>query len=731
MPKSGRCTPRSTKRCCSSAVGEETATILRTARAAASDIRAKAEEQASALLRDAQGRAEIITADADAAAARVGASAEESSANLREKVEEEAERIRSTARHEAEAVRQLADQERKMTVEAAQQIREQILSDLTRRRRVANTQIEQLRVGRERLLEAYVVVRRTLDEVTDELQRADGEARQAADAVAHRAAGRPGDDLLLDLSPGGDPPTSPVGVPPLPNEPQRVDEPTAQLEAVELEPVDLEPVELEHRPEPEHPGRPGSGTGSTEPGAAAPGTPGTFGATGSVAGDVAGADPVASLRAASPFDSQRDPVGGKGAQVVEAVDEVESVRVLPASAVAAPPRPERPKNGGRRGPPTARSPLGKSRPEEIPDEAPAVESPPVDSPPVDSQSVESRSVDLSAVEVETPQVIEAQEATTGEGQAEQGVDSIFARIRADRAGSLVKARGVLDDDPDAASAEAELELELELELEAEPEPKAKAEHEAEGRYPGAEDEPAGLAAVSEEPAPEEPISDGDEGYLQRRDEATTNIEVALSRRLKRALQDEQNDLLDRLRQVRGTPKAANLLAKPADQRSRYTTAARPQLDEAAGAGVVYAAGFGPPDAPAEAPPNVDDLAVALASAVTDPLRRRLQQAFAESAGDDQQVLIEALGGVYRECKTQRIEQVAGDHVTAAFSRGAFVAAPEGTRLRWLVEDLGGPCPDCDDNALAGGLAKGEEYPTGQVHPPAHAGCRCVLVPFED
>ena len=47
-------------------------------------------------------------------------------------------------------------------------------------------QIEQLRAGRERLLDSYAVVRRTLEEVNDELNRADAEARAAADEVGRR-----------------------------------------------------------------------------------------------------------------------------------------------------------------------------------------------------------------------------------------------------------------------------------------------------------------------------------------------------------------------------------------------------------------------------------------------------------------------------------------------------------------------------------------------------------------
>ena len=76
----------------------------------------------------------------------------------------------------------------------------------------------------------------------------------------------------------------------------------------------------------------------------------------------------------------------------------------------------------------------------------------------------------------------------------------------------------------------------------------------------------------------------------------------------------------------------------------------------------------------------------------------------------------------------RIERVAGDHVVAAFSLGELGIAREGTTLRWIVDDGDERCPDCDDNALAGPLPRGERYPTGQAHPPAHSGCRCLLAP---
>ena len=39
-----------------------------------------------------------------------------------------------------------------------------------------------------------------------------------------------------------------------------------------------------------------------------------------------------------------------------------------------------------------------------------------------------------------------------------------------------------------------------------------------------------------------------------------------------------------------------------------------------------------------------------------------------------------------------------------------------------------PNPDAEDNRLADAVRAGEPFPTGDLRPPAHAGCRCLLVP---
>ncbi len=64
-------------------------------------------------------------------------------------------------------------------VNEARSVRERILADLGRRRMLLQAQIDELRAGRDRLLDAYRVVKRTLGDATDALVQV--EARAAAE----------------------------------------------------------------------------------------------------------------------------------------------------------------------------------------------------------------------------------------------------------------------------------------------------------------------------------------------------------------------------------------------------------------------------------------------------------------------------------------------------------------------------------------------------------------------
>ena len=170
-----------------SAVGEETAGILRSARSAAAEITAKAEANAEALLAVAQAKATDLVAQAESMLASRTVEAEATAAEILAGAQSEAEDLGQTAQQESDALAEEAAEKYKEMIQAAQDVRETILTDLARRRNLATVQIDQLRAGRERLLDAYLVVRRTLDEVTDELQRAGAEAKAAADAVGRQA----------------------------------------------------------------------------------------------------------------------------------------------------------------------------------------------------------------------------------------------------------------------------------------------------------------------------------------------------------------------------------------------------------------------------------------------------------------------------------------------------------------------------------------------------------------
>jgi DivIVA domain-containing protein len=602
-----------------SAVGEETASILRSAHAAAADIKTKAEDNAGRILRAAHEQSEGMRAEAEVVLKQRTDEADVAASRVRELASADAERMRDAARQQAEAIRAQVEAERKAVVEAAQTTRERILADLSRRRNVAAVQIDQLRAGRERLLEAYRVVRDTLDEVTDELQRADAEARAAALAAGRRAdAGEPA-------------------------------EAGASVDRA---------ATAAHGPEqaPAH----GSDSG-----------PGSEGAGSEGAGSEGGPGPV--------------PASGLEAATVER-----------GSGQQGPPRPLGPSGAGSGSEPVDEATAGPGGPTADLDETgPGAQVGHPAFPPGGGGGAAPGASGGRAPAM----LLEAADRPAEQAESPD-VDSLFARIRADREEAVARARDVLSGTgPESGS--------------------------------GSNGEAAGEAAQDDRAGSDDAAgSDEDELARQRRDEAVETIEAGLARRLKRVLQDEQNDLLDQLRNVRGHPTAAQVLPARDAHAERFAAAGRPLLDQAARAGAEFVRTSLPQPAPAGCGelPELDDLAADLAVAIVDPLRRRLEEVFADSRGDDATELAESVGAAYREWKTQRIELTASDHVASAFARGAFAATPNDAVLRWVVDDVDGPCPDCDDNTLAGELPRGEAFPTGQPHPPAHAGCRCLLVP---
>ena len=113
--------------------------------------------------------------------------------------------------------------------------------------------------------------------------------------------------------------------------------------------------------------------------------------------------------------------------------------------------------------------------------------------------------------------------------------------------------------------------------------------------------------------------------------------------------------------------------------------------------------------------------------MVEPLRERLERCFGETV-DDGDELAERVRACYREWKGQRVDELAARVAVAAANQGLLDRLPDGTLVHWVVEDGSTPSPDCDDNALAGDIPKGEPFPTGHTAPPISSHCRCLVAP---
>ncbi len=214
-----------------------------------------------------------------------------------------------------------------------------------------------------------------------------------------------------------------------------------------------------------------------------------------------------------------------------------------------------------------------------------------------------------------------------------------------------------------------------------------------------------------------PTTPDDELFLQREAALTPHL-AELVRHVKRALQDDQNIMIERLRGVRGM--ITDQLGDENEQRARYVAAATESIRAAANAGVEFSqhvagvsgslAGFG----------AVDECATDLGITLALALRKRVQ---ADGSDDG----AERANAAYKEWRGARVERLCGDIARRAFNVGV-VAACEGTQVRVLISPSDDPCDACKLDASSGMHLAGSNFPSGQPHPPLHAGCSCAVVP---
>lgn len=222
--------------------------------------------------------------------------------------------------------------------------------------------------------------------------------------------------------------------------------------------------------------------------------------------------------------------------------------------------------------------------------------------------------------------------------------------------------------------------------------------------------------------------------LDRRDELLGSVEKSLARSLKRLVSDEQNEVLDRLRRIRRGRPDLDVLLPDGDDAVAFTAALRKDFGAAAAAGArFWLAESGGDEATADELVDADVVDGGLEMRVGELLglrRAHIQRTLehAEGSGADIAELGDSVRAAYREWRTRSVPDLAGDLAASGFALGEQAAAGDGTSWCWMVDNGGLPCSDAEDNALAGPTGCGSAFPTGDVIPPAHSGCRCILVP---
>lgn len=295
------------------------------------------------------------------------------------------------------------------------------------------------------------------------------------------------------------------------------------------------------------------------------------------------------------------------------------------------------------------------------------------------------------------------ESEVTESGPKASVDDLFARLRAARADTVAE-RARQSDGPGEESP-------------------ADPEASDDATVVAAEE----LAVFQASPGPplvEEALDDSPFG---RRDASLTPVILACARKLKRVLADEQNEILHVLRRAEPVRAIDTMIPWQTEQVARYSAAIESELEKAAlvGAASIDDGTAREHKADIHRAGATKAAVEAMTNTLIVPLRERLERALAQAGGDNAE-LATMVRGIYREWKTQRIDEHLDDIARSAFGRGALAAVTPGTRVCWIVDPNGPACPDAEDNALAGVVAAGEPFPTGHSCAPAHEGCRCML-----
>jgi cell division septum initiation protein DivIVA len=233
-----------------------------------------------------------------------------------------------------------------------------------------------------------------------------------------------------------------------------------------------------------------------------------------------------------------------------------------------------------------------------------------------------------------------------------------------------------------------------------------------------EERGASVPSSRKAPAPLAKVHSADAELFLRRDAAIDESLAVLTRKVKRALQDDQNIVLERLRGVKQM--ITTEFEDEHIQRARYADAAFDALVDAASAGAQFAfdeAGYSSEPVSKVA---LDDCAADLAVTIVLALRKRI---LSDGAIEG----VDRANAAYKEWRGARVERLCTDAARRAFHLGVL-SASRGHSVRFFAAPNDAPCDACALDAAAGERIAGQIFPSGSQYPPLHAGCACTVVP---
>jgi DivIVA domain-containing protein len=209
--------------------------------------------------------------------------------------------------------------------------------------------------------------------------------------------------------------------------------------------------------------------------------------------------------------------------------------------------------------------------------------------------------------------------------------------------------------------------------------------------------------------------------FEGRDIALTRATPGFRRRLKRAVNDDQSLVLDRLRAGRGTIRVDELPDYD-EQLDGYLGALRPSLFEVVKAGSELGNYFEVDQQ------SIDTLCLQLGRHIVDSLRRPTTAAIESTVDHDREAILDPVRATYRDFRNSLLPSLIDDALHEAFASGLFAAIEDDEYVLWLTDPRLDPDPICEENSAAPPLLKGTGFPSGHIRPLSMPGCRCLAIP---